>query len=60
MKRFRIDIEHTFFAHEQEDFEGARQNILNNVSIDDLHELISNSTVIEIDEGGNEIAIEDK
>ena len=58
MKTFKVEVEGTFFANEQEDYEGARQNILSNVSITDLHDMILNSKVIEVDEGGNEIAIE--
>tara|TARA_Y100001963_G_scaffold158811_1_gene259800 strand:- start:694 stop:876 length:183 start_codon:yes stop_codon:yes gene_type:complete len=54
MKTFKVEVEGTFIANEQENYEAARQNILNNVSITDLHDMILNSKVIEVDEGRNE------
>ena len=54
-RNFKIEVKGTFFAHEQESIEGAKQNILSNVHTTDLHDMILNSEIIEIDEHGNEI-----
>ena len=54
-RHFKVEVKGTFFAHEQESIEGAKQNILSNVHTTDLHDMILNSEIIEIDEHGNEI-----
>ena len=59
-RNFKIEVKGTFFAHEQESIEGAKQNILSNVHVRDLHDMILNSEIIEIDEHGNEIKEENK
>ena len=54
-RNFKVEVKGTFFAHEQESIEGAKQNIMSNVHVRDLHDMILESFVIEIDEHGNEI-----
>jgi len=54
-RHFKVEVKGTFFAHEQESIEGAKQNILSNVHTTDLHDMILNSEIIEIDEHGIEI-----
>tara|TARA_R100000655_G_scaffold65451_1_gene103916 strand:+ start:179 stop:370 length:192 start_codon:yes stop_codon:yes gene_type:complete len=54
-RHFKVEVKGTFFAHVQESIEGAKQNILSNVHTTDLHDMILNSEIIEIDEHGIEI-----
>jgi len=54
-RNFKVEVKGTFFAHEQESIEGAKQNILSNVHVRDLHDMILDAEIIEIDEHGNEL-----
>lgn len=54
-RNFKIEVKGTFFSHEQESIEGAKENIMSNVHVRDLHDMILDAEIIEIDEHGNEL-----
>tara|TARA_Y100000004_G_scaffold140171_3_gene159251 strand:+ start:10376 stop:10561 length:186 start_codon:yes stop_codon:yes gene_type:complete len=59
-RHFKVEVKGTFFAYEQDSVEGAKENIMSNVHVRDLHDMILESFAIEIDEHGNEIREESK